>query len=248
MIAPSSNTVVEPVTNALLAARNDVSVHFTRIRVTSISLDPADTRQFDQDTFTDAARLLGDARVDVVAWNGTSGSWLGPGRDERLCQAMEQVTGVPATTSTLAMLAALRAFGSRRPGLLTPYTPDVGAAIAAHYAEQGLAVRAARHLGRSTNYDFALITDAELDEAFAGLAAEGCDAVAVVCTNVRAAHLAARWEATHGVPVVDSVAATLWRALDLAGDTTPITGYGALLAGPHPVHPEQRRGTTWPRT
>ncbi|GHH66776.1 Asp/Glu/hydantoin racemase [Streptosporangium violaceochromogenes] len=239
MITPSSNTVVEPMTGELLATRPDVSVHVTRLRVTSISLDPADTRQFGLDSFTDASRLLGDARVDVVAWNGTSGSWLGPGRDEHLCRAMERVAGAPATTSTLALLSALRAFDVRRLGLLTPYTPDVGDAIAAHYADHGFAVRAARHLGRVTNYDFALTTAAELEAAFDGLAAADCDAVAVVCTNLRAAHLAARWESRTGVLVVDSVAATLWRALALAGDTTPITGYGRLLAHP-PTAPRQR--------
>ncbi|MEV7008194.1 aspartate/glutamate racemase family protein [Streptosporangium sp. NPDC051022] len=239
MITPSSNTVVEPVTGELLAARHDVSVHFTRIRVTSISLDPTDTRQFGQDSFVDAARLLGDARVDVVAWNGTSGSWLGPDQDEHLCRAMEQVTGTPVTTSTLALLAALRAFETRRLGLLTPYTRDVGDAIAVRYADHGFPVHAARHFGHTTNYDFALVTTAELDEAFDGLVAAGCDAVAVVCTNVRAAHLAARWEGRSGVPVLDSVAATLWHALGLAGDTTPITGYGRLLAAP-PAASRQR--------
>ncbi|GII66687.1 Asp/Glu/hydantoin racemase [Sphaerisporangium krabiense] len=232
MITPSSNTVVEPVTGELLGARQDVSVHFTRLRVTSISLDPADTRQFGQDSFVEASRLLGDARVDVVAWNGTSGSWLGPDRDERLCRAMAQAAGTPATTSTLAILTALRTRAVRRLGLLTPYTPDVGAAIAANYAGQGFPVHAARHVGLTTNYDFALVTAAQLDDAFDGLAAAGCDAVAVVCTNVRAAHLAAGWESRTGVLVVDSVAATLWHALALAGDTAPITGYGGLLARP----------------
>ncbi|MEU7688869.1 maleate cis-trans isomerase family protein [Microbispora hainanensis] len=239
MITPSSNTVVEPMTGALLAGRDDVSVHFTRLRVTSISLDAADTCQFAPESFVDAARLLGDARVDVVAWNGTSGSWLGPGGDERLCREMEQAAGAPATTSTLAVLAALRALAARRTGLLTPYTRDVGDAIAAHYADHGFPVHAARHFGRTTNYDFALLGDAELDEAFDALVTAGCDAVAVVCTNVRAAHLAARWEHRSGVPVVDSVAATLWQALALAGDARPITGYGRLLAHPPAVQTQR---------
>lgn len=232
MITPSSNTVLEPVTGGLLAARDDVSVHYTRVPVTRIGLDPAATGQFGQDAFTGAARLLGDARVDVIAWNGTSGSWLGPARDEHLCRTLARVAGAPATTSTLAVLQALRAFAVRGLGLLTPYTGDVGAAIADRYAEHGFPVRAARHLGRTANFDFALTTDAELDAACAELAAAGCDAVAVVCTNLRAAHLAARWEERAGVLVIDSVAATLWHALGLAGDSTPIAGHGRLLAHP----------------
>lgn len=241
MITPSSNTVLEPVTNGLLSARPDVSAHYTRIRVTRISLDHADTQQFDQETFTEAARLLADAHVDVVAWNGTSGSWIGPEHDERVTSAMSQVAGAPATTSTLALLQALRTFQVRRLGLLTPYTEDVAEAIAERYAERGHPVHAARNFGRTTNYDFALTTEAELDAAFTELAGAGCDAVAVVCTNLRAAHLAARWEERTGVLVVDSVAVTLWHALGLAGDATPITGHGRLLAHPFALSASAQR-------
>ena len=38
MITPSSNTLLEPVTASLVGAFPEVSVHFTRIRVTEISL------------------------------------------------------------------------------------------------------------------------------------------------------------------------------------------------------------------
>ena len=31
------------------------------------------------------SELLAHAKVDVIAWNGTSASWLGFDRDERLC-------------------------------------------------------------------------------------------------------------------------------------------------------------------
>ncbi|MCM2388158.1 maleate cis-trans isomerase family protein [Streptomyces albipurpureus] len=232
MITPSSNTVAEPVTSDLARGLREVSLHVTRLRVTRISLAAADTEQFGEDAFVDAAGLLADARVDVIAWNGTSGSWLGPEYDRRVCGAMERATGGPATTSTLAVLAALQVCEVKRLGLLTPYTGDIVDAITVNYAAHGFPVRAGRHFGRTTNFDFALTTDDELDTAFEELAAQGCDAVAVVCTNLRAAHLARSWEARTGVTVIDSVAATLWDALRLSGGTTAIEGYGRLLATP----------------
>ena len=45
-----------------------------------------------------AAGLLGDAKVDVIAWNGTSAAWLGFETDERLCEAITAATGIAATT------------------------------------------------------------------------------------------------------------------------------------------------------
>ncbi|WP_069812689.1 maleate cis-trans isomerase family protein [Streptomyces sp. TP-A0874] len=232
MVTPSSNTVLEPVTLELAAGVPGLSVHFTRLRVTRISLDPADTGQFDQPAMVRAARLLSDAQVDVIAWNGTSGSWLGPEYDRAVCRAIEQATSVPATTSTLAVLAALEAYDVRRLGLITPYTEDIAEAIAANYAAHGFPVHAARHLGRTTNFDFALISEGELERAFHELAAGGCDAVAVVCTNLRAAHLARRWEERTGITVVDSVAATLWATLRRTGSRAEVRGYGRLLDTP----------------
>ena len=77
MITPSSNSVLEPVTAAMLAASPDVTAHFSRLRVTEIALDAPALGQFDPGHMLAAAELLADAKVDAIAWNGTSASWLG---------------------------------------------------------------------------------------------------------------------------------------------------------------------------
>jgi hypothetical protein len=46
MLAPSSNSVLEPVTYAMLAGIAGISAHFSRFRVTEIALMPA-LDQFD---------------------------------------------------------------------------------------------------------------------------------------------------------------------------------------------------------
>ncbi|UCF54905.1 MAG: Asp/Glu/hydantoin racemase, partial [Bradyrhizobium sp.] len=102
MITPSSNSVLEPVTSAMLHGVTDVTAHFSRFRVTEIALDQAALNQFDPSVMLPAADLLADAKVDAIAWNGTSASWLGIGRDNSLCEAIRTRTGIPATTSSLA--------------------------------------------------------------------------------------------------------------------------------------------------
>jgi len=77
MIAPSSNSVLESVTYAMLADAPGITAHFSRFRVTEIALDAHALDQFDPSQMLPAADLLADAKVDAVAWNGTSASWLG---------------------------------------------------------------------------------------------------------------------------------------------------------------------------
>ncbi|HEU0203841.1 MAG TPA: Asp/Glu/hydantoin racemase, partial [Burkholderiaceae bacterium] len=108
MLTPSSNTVLEPVTAAMLAAIPEASAHFSRFRVTEIGLSSNALAQFDDTEILRAAELLAHARVDVIGWNGTSAGWLGFDADERLCRRIAEATGIPACTSVLALNEILR--------------------------------------------------------------------------------------------------------------------------------------------
>ena len=54
-------------TGAMIAGLADVSAHFGRFRVIEISLGKQAHQQFDDGPILEAARLLADARVDVIA-------------------------------------------------------------------------------------------------------------------------------------------------------------------------------------
>jgi maleate isomerase len=230
MIVPSSNTCLEPMTYRMLGDREDVTVHSARIPVTRIALDGDSDRQFDTTTMLGAAELLATADVDVIAWNGTSGSWLGPEHDHEVTDAITQHTGIPATTSTLAYLDAFERFRITTVGLLTPYTPDVNSAVAERYSTLGLRVTSDIHLDLSDNESFARVPPDDLLHGAATLAAEHPDAVVVLCTNVFGAPIAERLEADTGVPLLDSVAVTLWKCLDLSGARGLDQRWGKLLS------------------
>ncbi|WP_243874618.1 hypothetical protein [Arthrobacter woluwensis] len=104
-----------------------------------------------------ASELLATADVDVIAWNGTSGSWLGPDHDRAIVREITAATGIPATTSTLAYFDAFERFGTGSIGLLTPYTPDVNEQVIARYRAEGIAVSGHRALGLSDNESFARV-------------------------------------------------------------------------------------------
>jgi maleate isomerase len=102
MLTPSSNTVLEPITTAMLAGVSGVTAHFSRFKVTEIALSRHALGQFDHGEVLRAAELLAHAKVDVIAWNGTSASWLGFDYDERLCEHITETTDIAACTSVLA--------------------------------------------------------------------------------------------------------------------------------------------------
>jgi len=217
MITPSSNSVLEPATCAMLHDVPGITAHFSRFRVTEIALAAAALNQFDASVMLPAADLLADAKVDAIAWNGTSASWLGIARDRSLCEAIRARTGVPATTSTLACIDAARALGARRIGLVSPYTDDVQQRIADVWAEEGIAPHAERHLGLRDNFSFGEVEPAVIADMIRAVAAEGADTIVILCTNLDGAALAASLERELDIAVLDSVAVTLWRTLALAG-------------------------------
>ncbi len=231
MLTPSSNSVLEPMTARLLAGQPGISAHFARLRVTQIGLSTAALSQFDQVPMLAAAELLADARVAAILWNGTAGAWLGFAQDAALSAAITRRTGVPASTSALAFRDLFRQRGIRRVGLVTPYTGDVQARIQANWQAEGLDCSAERHLGRSENFSFAEAGEAEIAGMVRAVAAEGAEAAAIVCTNLAGAALAPALEAELGIPVYDSVAVSLWKAMDLAGlDAAKISSWGRVFA------------------
>lgn len=229
MIVPSSNTCLEPQSYRILGDRQDVTLHFTRINVTRIAMDDSSDQQFASTGMRAAAELLATADVDVIAWNGTSGSWLGADHDRALTHEITEATGIPATTSTLAYLEAFAMFGTERIGLFTPYTADVNEAVIASYAKEGIKTIDHRHLDLSDNDLFAQVTDEEMLPGSIELAASHPDALVYLCTNLYGANITADIEARTGVPVLDSVAVTLWHTLKLAASPLLAPRWGKLL-------------------
>jgi len=227
-ITPSSNTWVEPLSTAMVAGLGGgVTAHFTRLKVTSIGLAAEQLAQFEAEPMVAAARLLADCEVQAIAWNGTSGSWIGLDADRATCRAIEEATGVPATTATLAIVEALHAYGVRSYGLAVPYLADVAARIVDTYRAEGLECSTERHLGIARNADFGRVGEAGI-ESLLRSAAPGAEAIAVVCTNLAAAPLVEKLERSLGIPIVDSITATVWKALELAAPGLILPGWGDL--------------------
>src|SRR5262252_3978514 len=231
VLTPSSNTVLEPLTSAMVSSVPGVSAHFSRFTVTEISMRDASSNQFDDRKILDAARLLADARVDVICWSGTSASWLGFERDRQLCERITAATGIAATTSVLALNELLAAQGCRTLGLVSPYVEDVQRRIVANYAGIGIDCVAERHLDLSVNFSFSEVEPETLRHMLRDVAQRRPDAMTIMCTNLRGAQLVDGMEREFGIPIYDSVAAVVWKALSMVGaDPRAVKGWGRLFA------------------
>lgn len=231
VVTPSSNTVLEPLTSAMLAQVPGASAHFSRFTVTQIALSSGALAQFDTAPMVAAARLLADAKVDVIGWSGTAASWLGFDRDEGLCAEIERATGARACTSVLAINELIGLMPSRRFALVSPYTDDVQRRIMDNYARHGFEVVAETHRGLSDNHAFSEITEEQILAMCREVAAARPQAIVVMCTNMRGARLAPQVEAELGMPLIDSTSAVVWKALKLMGvDGRHIQGWGRLFS------------------
>jgi maleate isomerase len=230
VVTPSSNTVLEPLTSAIMAQVPGASAHFSRFTVTHIGLSSGALAQFDTAPMVAAARLLADAKVGVIGWSGTAASWLGFERDEALCAEIEAATGIAACTSVLALNELIGLMPSRRFALVTPYTDDVQERIAANYARNGYEIVAEAHLGISDNFAFSEIIEEQILSMCRQVASARPDSIVIMCTNMRGARLAPLVESELGIPLLDSTSAVVWKALKVMGaDATQVRGWGRMF-------------------
>jgi maleate isomerase len=231
MLTPSSNTVLEPYTTAMLEVYGGrASVHFGRFRVKEISMSEASRTQFVEEPILQAASHLADADVDVIAWNGTSASWLGFDKDETLCRTIASETGIPGTSTILALNEIIKITGARTMGLVTPYLSEIQDRIIENYKEFGVEVIADRRLEDRGNFSFAEYSPELIAGLVQDVAASKPDVIAIVCTNFRGAPIVSRLEEELGILILDSIALTLWSTIRMAGlDPAEIKGWGHLF-------------------
>ncbi len=198
------------------------------------------------DSIADAAKLVADAGVDLIAFNCTAaGMLLGK---ERIFGLIREATGVPAVTTSDAVESALAVLKARNIALFTPYRPEVIEDEKRFLSDIGITVVAEAHLSRGTPVEQGSIPPAEWRELAATVDTRGCDALLFSCGGMQIAPAVAQIEAEHGVPVVSSNSALLWQVLGRLNIREDTGRYGRLfdhaapMAGPVPAPPVSTAG------
>jgi maleate isomerase len=227
-ITPSANTVVERVTLGILDSFPGVSPHFSRTSVVG-SHDPF-PGSYDEAGMLGAARLLADAKLDVVAWNGSKAGSIDFALDRELVARIEELTGARSTTSTLAIDRVLREDGVSRFALVCPYVDAYRDRVVATFAKAGYECIAVRNARLSDNHSFAQVGLDDIAGMLRDVAAARPQAIVTFCTNFPAAPVVAEMEEELDIPIYDSVTMAVWEALRLAGvPTAPGRAWGRVF-------------------
>lgn len=229
-ITPSSNTALEPLTALMNRGFEDqISHHFDRITVRRLELNETSASQFDLSPMLASAKLLADAPLDAIVWNGTSASWLGYDNDRRLADAIAGETGIPASTTTMAYHEAYRALGATRVALAVPYTDDLTQKIIAEYARHNISVPSYAILDKSVNTEIGNTSFDDIRTLLRESDSREADCISILCTNLPGTSLVAEMEKELGKPILDSISVTYWAGCRLAGAPTIRQGWGHLL-------------------
>lgn len=227
MLVPSGNIVAEEQVRAMLPV--DIALHVTRLPLTDSSEKALGKMT---DSLPQAAQMLADARVDLIAFNCTAVSTRSPDADSEIARRITQVTGAPALTTGEALVAGLRALQARRVVLVTPYLAPIVEREAAFLTHHGFETLAAVGAGIDSNWDMAQADPKTWYDLTLAQRDDAAQAYVLSCTAIRSAEVIDALEDHLGRPVLTSNQALAWLAARRAGVTTAVPGYGALLHGP----------------
>lgn len=216
-------------------APEGVSFHVTRVPL--LKATPEELEKMEK-YVDEAAKLLTQAKVDVIVYACTTGSLIkGPGYDLEIIRRIRELTGKQATTMSTAVVNALRHLGINKVVVVTPYVDALNLAEKKFLEANGFKVVRIKgfqiedvtEIGKifpETTYRFAKETYNEVSGEV--------DGIFISCGNLRAIEIIDKLERDTEKPVTSSMHATFWESLRLAGIKEQIKGYGKLLQNINP--------------
>jgi len=236
VMVPSTNTTCEADFNMVVP--RGVTVHGQRLWLTNDATGDAAYQRMNGE-IENGARYLATARVDVIAYGCTTGSFSkGPGWDRDMLALIEREAGVPAVGTTPSVVAALRAFGARRVSVATPYPDWNNERLRAYLEALGFEVLNVDGEPTAAASGNQGIND-QSPESVVAFASRVCrpeaDLLLCSCTAWRSVEAVDALERRTGKPVVTSNQSTIWMALGAIGVTQPVLGFGRLFEQPAPT-------------
>jgi maleate isomerase len=177
-----------------------------------------------------AALLPPEFEFDAIGYGCTSAATL-IGAEGVAAAIHAAHPGISCTNPISAAVEAFRSLDATRIAVVTPYTADVTAPIAEHFARAGLEVTALGSFLESSDLVVARIDERSVADGVRTIAGSAdCDAVFVSCTSVRMMAAVDALEREVGIPIVSSNMALMWHLLRLSGVADEVPGFGRLFS------------------
>lgn len=206
----------------------EISLHITRI-----PLEKPTTEEYAKmaDFVQNSLKLLTDARVDIIAFCCTAGSLVGgQAYDQMIIDRINRTTGLPATTTSTAIVSALRFLDVNRFNIVSPYTVEFNEIEKAFFENAGFKVLSHKGLALSDilqQYQtdphrwYDLVKEVQSDE---------CDAYLLSCGGIRVVDIIEPLEIELGKPVISSNQALIWHCLKKMDLLHLVNSPGTLMA------------------
>jgi maleate isomerase len=232
VITPSTNTIVEPDFYAM--AVPGVTSHFSRIHISNPNLadDAGSENPLDRirAEIGVACEQVLTCEPDYMVMGMSAETFRGGVEGDReLVALIMEITGLDVATGTEACERALKLYGARKIGVVTPYQPAEDANVVRFFGEIGFEVAAIEGLRCPTAVSVAHVTEDDLRAAILDVNAPDVDAIVQCGTNLSMVRLADEAERWLGKPVIAINAATWWMALRDNGIRDKVYGAGSLL-------------------
>ena len=178
----------------------------------------------------DASALVAQAKVDLILFACTTGSLVkGPGYDKQLIARIEKRTGIPALTTSTAVVEAMNALNMKRIAVSTPYADEVNQAEVRFLEGSGFEVSAIRGLGNTDPLDMGKVRHERMYRLSREVYTDDVDGLFVSCTGISVLDIIDKLEQDLRKPVVTSNQASLWAALRKLRIGDKLQGMGRLF-------------------
>lgn len=233
VIAPSTNTIVQPEFDMMRVP--GVTSHYGRIFIPDgrIATDEG------MENLLVQIRANMDACVEslmtmqpdyMVMGMSAETFWDGVEGNRQFVKQIQDLTGgLGVATGAEACERALKLYGAKKIGVITPYTPIGDANVRKFFTELGFEVGAIKGLCVNSAVEIAQVSEQTLREAIIEVNDDDVDAIVQCGTNLCMTELADEAERWLGKPVIAINAATWWMALRDNGIDDKLYGFGSLL-------------------
>lgn len=179
-----------------------------------------------------ARELLAAHSPDAVMWACTSGSFVfGWDGAHRQVEVLQEVTGRPTSSTSIAFVEACRALGLTRVSVAASYPQDVAEHFVAFLRAGGVEVTAMGSHGIITAAEVGTLGQSQVEAIVRGAdISGGAQAVLVPDTAMHTLAWIPALEQAAGVPVLTANQVTVWQGLNLLGEVPVVESLGTLFA------------------
>lgn len=186
------------------------------------------------DTVLDKCRELRAAGAEVISLMGTSISFYQGARfTEALRASMQEATGVPCTTMSHAIIAALRELRIRRVAVATSYIDELNDRLVDYLTGAGFTVTAIRGMSITGVQEVAEVPTKALVNLSESVYREDTTAegVFISCGGLLTLDAIKQLEDRLGLPATASSPAGFWDVVRLGRPDARAAGFGKLFGG-----------------